>query len=334
MRKLKILAAAAIVISVILAVVVIPTVSTGDTSLFICWDDTVVASEADCPAVDDYDDDDGPPYDDDIPPELDGDGDGVPDVIDNCPSDPNPNQIDTDSDGIGDQCDTGGVSSDRDGDGIIDDEDNCPWVVNADQADEDSDGIGDVCESVLRVGIYYTIIKVFFADGTQQVLTQETLLEELGIAQYGGKDVDRFSFRSSYGAASMNVRMTARAETVLIRPSDGWIMRSSAGETVTQTVLKHQAASLFTQDITEVFFTSIPASNSAAGYTLKFVSHISIDVLADDGSQIGSTHEFTISYSMQIAVTGGGGGGGGCKPYPECLPKFLSVLGDPMLEMK
>jgi hypothetical protein len=37
--------------------------------------------------------------------DIDGDGDGVSDVVDNCPSDYNPDQTDTDGDGLGDVCD-------------------------------------------------------------------------------------------------------------------------------------------------------------------------------------------------------------------------------------
>ncbi|AKU93270.1 hypothetical protein AKJ08_3657 [Vulgatibacter incomptus] len=70
----------------------------------------------------------------------DGDGDGVPDEFDNCPTVKNPDQLDEDNDGIGDACD------------------NCPpsrcvelgldklSCANHDQHDEDGDGWGDVCD--------------------------------------------------------------------------------------------------------------------------------------------------------------------------------------------
>lgn len=60
-------------------------------------------------------------------PGPDTDGDGVPDVCDNCPSVANPSQVDSDHDGIGDACD------------------NCPTTPNPDQVDSNHDGVGDAC---------------------------------------------------------------------------------------------------------------------------------------------------------------------------------------------
>ncbi len=56
------------------------------------------------------------------------DGDGVPDIADNCPGLANPDQADQDGDGHGDACD------------------NCPAVFNPDQADWNGNGIGDACD--------------------------------------------------------------------------------------------------------------------------------------------------------------------------------------------
>ncbi|MFT4570963.1 MAG: hypothetical protein ACI91F_001841 [Candidatus Binatia bacterium] len=80
-------------------------------------------------------------------PPVDTDGDGIPDVDDNCPLIANTDQADADSDGTGDVCE------DADGDGIPDVADNCPLIANTDQADADSDGIGDVCEDADGDGI-------------------------------------------------------------------------------------------------------------------------------------------------------------------------------------
>ncbi|MBI2486545.1 MAG: thrombospondin type 3 repeat-containing protein [Deltaproteobacteria bacterium] len=71
----------------------------------------------------------------------DADGDGVPDIQNNCPDDPNPDQTNTDGDGQGDACD-----ADIDGDGVLNGNDNCPLNVNPNQADTDSDGVGNVCD--------------------------------------------------------------------------------------------------------------------------------------------------------------------------------------------
>ncbi|MCK6532418.1 MAG: thrombospondin type 3 repeat-containing protein [Polyangiaceae bacterium] len=73
---------------------------------------------------------------------ADGDGDGVTDDKDNCPSAKNADQKDSDQDGKGDACDT-----DDDGDGVADGTDNCPLVANKAQTDTDKDGKGDACET-------------------------------------------------------------------------------------------------------------------------------------------------------------------------------------------
>ncbi|MDP3857800.1 MAG: thrombospondin type 3 repeat-containing protein [Stagnimonas sp.] len=82
--------------------------------------------------------------DSDLPPGAsipDGDGDGVLDDVDNCPTVANTNQIDTDGDGLGDACD-----GDDDNDTVPDTGDNCPLIANPDQLDTDGDGLGNACD--------------------------------------------------------------------------------------------------------------------------------------------------------------------------------------------
>lgn len=80
---------------------------------------------------------------------VDGDSDGVPDAMDNCPVTANSDQADANHNGIGDACENNGAP-DADGDGRPDTADNCLNVWNVNQGDDDRDGIGNVCDPTPR----------------------------------------------------------------------------------------------------------------------------------------------------------------------------------------
>ena len=96
--------------------------------------------------------------------QRDADSDGVGDVCDGCPDDPNKADsgacgcgipdTDSDSDGIADCNDTcpNDPNNDADSDGHCADVDNCPNNCNIQQLDADNDGIGDVCDTTPGCG--------------------------------------------------------------------------------------------------------------------------------------------------------------------------------------
>ena len=75
--------------------------------------------------------------------DVDRDGDGVFDELDNCPDHSNADQLNTDGDAEGDSCDL-----DDDNDCVADNFDNCRVTANPDQSDSDLDGIGDACDAL------------------------------------------------------------------------------------------------------------------------------------------------------------------------------------------
>ena len=82
----------------------------------------------------------------------DGDGDGLPNLADNCPSDANADQLDEDEDWVGDACDPCPQDPDTDGDAVCVPDDNCPNVANPGQQDADGDDFGDACDTCVGPG--------------------------------------------------------------------------------------------------------------------------------------------------------------------------------------
>lgn len=80
--------------------------------------------------------------------ETDTDGDGVPDIMDNCPDVYNPDQTDTDEDGWGDACD-----EDDDNDGLPDTYEENVTGTDPLSTDTDGDGIPDGLEDMDFDGI-------------------------------------------------------------------------------------------------------------------------------------------------------------------------------------
>lgn len=99
---------------------------------------------------------------------ADPDGDGIPNISDNCPIIYNPDQANTnagletflDGDACSDPDSSGALTvADQDQDGVSDAADDCSWYPNpivageTSQADSNRDGIGDACERTAPVAL-------------------------------------------------------------------------------------------------------------------------------------------------------------------------------------
>src|SRR5262249_39748195 len=113
----------------------------------------------------------------------DADGDGVPDLADNCAAAANPDQADHDQDGAGDACDL-----DDDGDGVVDTSDNCPTTANPGQEDGNDNGVGDACELMtagarIALGMDFTC---FLRDDSRVYCWGDNSQGQLGRGNVGG----------------------------------------------------------------------------------------------------------------------------------------------------
>jgi hypothetical protein len=127
---------------------------------------------------------------------LDVDGDGTPDLVDNCPGATNVDQLDTDADGVGDVCDT-----DDDDDGLSDLDEEFVHGTDPLNRDTDGDGLSDGDE----VNTFGTEPLKMDTDGDTLPDGYETAndLDPLDAADAGlDKDGDGFTNLEEYTAGS------------------------------------------------------------------------------------------------------------------------------------
>jgi hypothetical protein len=351
MMKFKILAAVLIVGLLIAGVYVIVPQDTGNTDLYVCWDKTTFVDDPDdCPefvdpppVVEDKTDTDRDGVYDSVdncinvnnPDQRDADGDGVGDAcdtqgddadgdgvlnpVDNCPTIANPGQEDRDGDGVGDACEV--LGDDYDADGVRDADDNCPTVANPGQEDRDNDGLGDACELAQRVGWWHTIIRVDFLGGGHKVMTQNTPLESLGVAQFEGKRIAAIYFITQFSASpDVDLQVTSHGEVILIQPG-GTPVKTKVGDTVTAIANRDTDNNpVFTMIFSAAFFDGA----QEVRHTLKLRSIIALTVLYADGTR--ATDSFSIDFTMEIDIVPKDDGGGcGCgNPDP---PEPLGMVG-------
>src|SRR3990172_3969787 len=100
----------------------------------------------------------------------------------------------------------------------------------------------------LSLGVYSTIIRVTFLDGTTATLTKQTLFDALTL-RYQNKDVSSFLFMSSYATGDAAMRVRVRPEISLEIASLNTIVRGTTGDFVDKTIPKGTTTNLFSMKI-------------------------------------------------------------------------------------
>ena len=146
-------------------------------------------------------------------PPPDSDGDGVPDVSDDCVNVADPAQLDSDADGVGDACD------------------NCATVKNPAQTDSDGDGVGDACDPCASGALVSTArVKVarLLTKGKQTLQIGGVVTPPSVPALDPAGNGLRVLLRDASGGASLDVTVPKGAGwTVGAGPS--WVYKNPAG---------------------------------------------------------------------------------------------------------
>lgn len=198
----------------------------------------------------------------------DADGDGVWDLIDNCPATANPGQGDADGDRVGDDCND---AIDADGDDYADSLDNCPSDFNPDQADGDQDGVGDLCDPWPTIQMKVRLVAPDLALAGQPVPVTFRLEDHFGNLLTGIPGV----------LVTLSLDSTALFGSQAI---DGVLLQGGG----TQAVLVEFVGGLFTIDVSSISpGVTTPGVFDSAVAGISLLDDVREDFEIDDG---GFTH--------------------------------------------